>query len=67
VPELEFRKTANEGAKFLVLFRRKATCCAILHFIVYSFVAGVEFGLEEGEKEIQEIDPEGICHCRSKC
>lgn len=63
VPELELGKTSNEWAKLLILFGRKAASGAILHFIVYNLVAGVEFWLEEGEEEVQEVDTEGICDC----
>ena len=52
VPELELRKTANEGTELLVLPRWKTTCGTVLHIVVYGIVAGVEFRLEEGEEEV---------------
>lgn len=56
VPEFELRETPNKWAEFLVLLGRETARCTILHFIVYDLVARVEFWLEEGEKEIQEVD-----------
>lgn len=38
IPELEFRKTANERSEFLVLFCGQATRSTVFHLIVYSLI-----------------------------
>ena len=52
IPELEFRQAADEGTELLVLFCGEATGRAVFHVVVYGFVRGVKFGLEEGEEEV---------------
>lgn len=65
MPELKFRKTADEGAKFLILFRGEAGC-SIFHFVIYGFVAGIEFWLQKGQEKVEEVDSQGICHCKHR-
>lgn len=62
VPELELRKTPDEGPELLVLSRRQSACGAVLHAFVL-FDGGVEFGLEEGEEEVEEVDCQGVAYC----
>jgi len=62
VPELELWEAADEGTELLVLFRREAAGRAVFHLGVYGFVRGVEFGLQEREEEVQEVDSQRVCH-----
>ena len=63
VPELELGEPADERAELLILLGRESADGAILHVVVHGLVGGVELGLEEGEKKVEEVDAEGICDC----
>lgn len=61
IPELELGQAADEGAEFLVLFGGQAGGAVFESGVI--FVAGergVEFGLEEGEEEVQEVDAQAV-------
>lgn len=60
VPELEFGKAADKGLEFVIGARGKGARGAILHVVVGLF-GGVEFGGQEGEEEVEEVDAEGVC------
>lgn len=55
VPELELRQAPDEGSELLVLSRRQSACGAVFHALVL-FDGGVEFRLQEGEEEVEEVD-----------
>lgn len=65
MPELKLGQAADEGAELLVLLGRERTEAAVFHVIVEGLVGGVEFGLKEGEEEVEEVDAEGVGHCES--
>lgn len=60
MPELEFGQASDEWLELVSLLRRQATCLSVLHLIVYGLVRWVEFRLEEGEEEVEEVDSQGI-------
>lgn len=64
VPELELRQTADEWPEFLVLLGREAggSGVTVLKALVLG-KRGVEFGSQESEEEIQEINAERIGDC----
>lgn len=49
--------------EFFVLFGRERIEVVVFYVIVEGFVGGVEFGLEEGEEEVEEVDVEGVGYC----
>lgn len=59
VPEFELRQASHEGLEFLVGFcgQRGGLACghAVFHVRV-AFERGVEFGRDEGEEEVEEVD-----------
>lgn len=59
MPELEFRQTADERTELIVLIRWES--CRSTFFEIVGFESGVEFGLEESEEEVEEIDANGVC------
>ena len=65
VPELELWKTANEGLELFVSLSGQGADGAILHVVLEVIVGGVEFRLEEGEEEVQQVDAESVCDCDS--
>lgn len=55
-PELEFRQAPDEGAELLVLLDWQGRAhVVVLERLVFG-EGGVEFGLEEGEEEVEEVD-----------
>ena len=65
VPELELREAADEGLELLVALGGERRCArrhAVLHIRV-RLKAGVEFGRDEGEEEVEEVDSEGVGDC----
>jgi len=62
VPELELWQPADKRPELLVLFCGESARVAVFHSFVL-FERGVEFGGEEGEEEIEEVDAEGVCDC----
>lgn len=61
VPELELRQTADEWPEFLVLLGREAggSGVTVLKALILG-KRGVEFGSQESEEEIQEINAERV-------
>lgn len=55
IPELELRKPSDERSELLVLARRQTAGRAVFHAFVL-FHGRVEFGLQEGEEEVEEVD-----------
>lgn len=67
VPEFEFRQAADEGAEFLVPRRWEGGALGVTVFEAFVLgEGGVEFGLEEGEEEVQEVYAEGVADCRER-
>jgi hypothetical protein len=65
VPELELGQAADKGLELLVALggeRRCARWHAVLHVRV-RLEAGVEFGRDEGEEEVEEVDAERVGDC----
>ena len=65
VPELKFWKSSDERSELLILLSGKAPSRSVFHIVVYGFIRWVEFRLEEGEKEVEEVNTQGICHYKS--
>lgn len=63
VPELELGEAADEWPEFFVLLGRQTARGPVFHFIVENVVGGVKLGLQEGEKQVEQIDAERIGHC----
>jgi hypothetical protein len=63
MPELELGQTPDKRTELIVLIRGKAAYAAI--FKVVGFESGVEFRLEEREKEVEEIDANRVCDYRA--
>ena len=64
VPELEFGQTANKRSEFLIALGGETGRAGVA--VLQSFVLGergVEFGGQESEEQVQEIDAEGVCDC----
>ena len=59
VPELELGEPPDEGAEFLLGFGGQGGLAAVLERFVLA-EGGVEFGLEEGEEEVEEVDAERV-------
>lgn len=59
MPELEFGKTADEGAEFVVLFGGETGAFAVFQTFVLG-EGGVELGLQKKEEEVKEVDSEGV-------
>lgn len=62
VPELELRKTADEGSELFVALGRQGTN-AVLHVVLEVIVGGVELRLEEGKEQVEQVDTERIGDC----
>jgi hypothetical protein len=66
VPEFKLGQAPHEGLEFLVVLGRErrglARGHAVLHVRV-GFEAGVEFGRDEGQEEVEEVDAEGVGDC----
>lgn len=65
MPELELGETAHERLELFVALggqRRGACGHAVLHVSV-RFEGRVEFGRDEGEEEVEEVDSEGVGDC----
>ena len=65
VPELELGETAHERLELFVALggeRRGACGHAVLHVGV-RFEGRVEFGRDEGEEEVEEVNSEGVSDC----
>jgi hypothetical protein len=60
VPELEFRKTSDEGLEFLVSVGWEGADRTIFHFVIQGVVRRIEFRLEEGQEQVEKIDSQGI-------
>lgn len=61
VPELEFRKTSDEWSELLIRLGWQSAGLAILHFAIHGLIRWVELWLQEGEKEVEKVDSEGVC------
>lgn len=61
IPELELGKTTDEGAELLVLLGGENANTPVLHLIVKRLIGRVEFGLQEGQEEVEKIDAECVC------
>ena len=59
VPELELGEPSDEGAEFLLGFGGQGRLAAVLERFVLR-EGGVEFRLQEGEEEVQEVDAQGV-------
>lgn len=65
MPEFELWETADEGPELLILFGGEAGGSRIT--VLKAFVLGqrgIEFGGQEGEEEIQEINAKRIGDCK---
>ena len=65
VPELELGETAHEGLELLIALGGERRCArrhAVLHIRV-RLKAGVEFGRDEGQEEVQQVDAERVGDC----
>ena len=65
MPEFEFGQAPDEGSEFFVILcgqgGRRGNV-AILEVVAFS-ERGVEFGLQEGEEEVEEVDAKGVTDC----
>lgn len=52
VPELELRKSTNEGLELLVMLGWKGAHRAVLHLVIGLVVGGVELGLQESQEQV---------------
>lgn len=52
MPELEFGKTADEGAELVVLLGGETSAFAVFQAFVLG-EGGIEFGLQKEEKEVK--------------
>lgn len=66
VPELEFGKTADEGPELVVRFAGKAGAGIAVFETLILGEGGVEFGSQEGEEQVQEVDAECVGDCLDK-
>ena len=70
MPELELRQAAHEGLEFLVVLGREggglARGDAVFHVGVL-LERGVEFGADECEEEVEEVDAEGVGDWSAPC
>ena len=62
VPELELGQAPDKGPELLILSRRESAHGAVFHALVL-FDGRVEFRLEEGEEEVEEVDCQGVAYC----
>jgi hypothetical protein len=64
VPELELWETTDEGSELFVFLGGETggACVTVLEAFVLG-EGGIEFGGQEGEEEVQEIDSESIGDC----
>lgn len=60
VPKLELGQPADKRPELLVLLGRQAARIAVLHALIL-LERGVEFGRQEGEEEVQQVDAERVC------
>ena len=65
-PELPLWQPTDEGSELVIALRRELLSHilgATLEFVGEQVIlqGWVEFGLQEGEQEVQEVDGEGIC------
>uniref|UniRef100_A0A1Y1KKZ9 Uncharacterized protein n=1 Tax=Photinus pyralis TaxID=7054 RepID=A0A1Y1KKZ9_PHOPY len=60
VPKLELGKTPNEGLELLILLGREGPYGTIFHVLVDRIVGRVKFGLEESQKQVEQINAERI-------
>jgi hypothetical protein len=63
VPELELGQTADKRTELVVLLDGKARASLA---ILKPFILGqrrVEFGLEKGEEQVEQVDSEGVGNC----
>lgn len=58
MPELELGQPANKRTELLILFRRERGFTIFETFILSE--GGVEFWLEEGQEEVEEVDAETV-------
>lgn len=63
MPELEFGKTADEGAELVVLLGGETGAFAVFQAFVLG-EGGVELGLQEEKEEVKKVDSEGIGNWR---
>ena len=60
MPELELGQPPDEWSELLILLRgQRAASVAVFEPLVLR-ERGVEFRLQEGEEEVQEVDSEGV-------
>ena len=65
VPELELGQAAHKGLELLIALGGERRCArrhAVLHIRV-RLKAGVEFGRDEGQEEVQQVDAERVGDC----
>ena len=65
MPELELGETAHEGLELLVALggEGRGACGHAVFHVGVGFEGGVEFGRDEGEEEVEEVDSEGVGDC----
>lgn len=61
VPELELGKPADKRLELILLFCREPAGVAVFHAFI-GFERGIEFGREESEEQVQEVDTERVCN-----
>lgn len=68
MPELELRQTSNEGTELFVTLGGETWGTGVAVFQAFILgQGGVEFGGEEGEEEVEEVDSEGVGHYLGIC
>lgn len=60
MPELELWQSSDKRPEFFVLLRRQAALAIFQPFILRQ--GWVEFGLQECEEEVQQVDSEGVAN-----
>lgn len=66
VPELEFGETADEGPELVVRFAGEAGAGIAVFETLILGEGRVEFGSQEGEEQVQEVDAECVGDCLDK-
>lgn len=61
MPELELGQPSDKRTELLVLLCGKGARPAGLEFVVL-FERGIKFGGQEGEKEVEKVDAEGVAN-----
>lgn len=60
VPELELWEPPHKGPELVFFFCGESRRAAFLHALIL-FERWVEFGRDEGEEQVQEVDTERVC------